>query len=95
VTLLIENLEKVLPAGQSALLNFLEEDERGEWRFLTTARANLLEKVYEGEFLEALYYKLATLTLELPPLRERKEDISTIAGWFARFYGKSVWGWTK
>jgi DNA-binding NtrC family response regulator len=90
VTLLIENLEKVLPAGQSALLNFLEEDERGEWRFLTTARANLLEKVYEGEFLEALYYKLATLTLELPPLRERKEDISTIAGWFARFYGKSV-----
>jgi DNA-binding NtrC family response regulator len=90
VTLLIENLEKVFPSGQSALLNFLEEDQRGEWRLLTTARSNLLEKVYDGEFLEALYYKLATLTLKLPPLRERKEDISTIAGWFARFYGKTV-----
>jgi DNA-binding NtrC family response regulator len=90
VTLLIENLEKVLPSGQSALLNFLEEDPPSEWRLLTTARVNLLEKVYEGEFLEALYYKLATLTLKLPPLRDRKEDISTIAGWFARFYAKAV-----
>ena len=90
VTLLIENLEKVLPSGQSALLNFLEEDQLGEWRLLTTARADLLKKVYEGEFLEALYYKLATLTLKLSPLRDRKEDISTIAGWFARFYAKTV-----
>jgi DNA-binding NtrC family response regulator/uncharacterized protein YuzE len=86
VTVLIENLEKVLPSGQSALLNFLEEDKRSEWRLLTTARADLLERVYQGEFLEALYYRLATLTLRLPPLRDRKDDIPAIASWFGRFY---------
>ena len=90
ITLLIENLEKVLPAGQSALLNFLEEDKMGDWRLLTTARADLLEKVYQGEFLEALYYKLATLTLKLPPLRDRKEDIPALADWFGRVYAKTV-----
>jgi len=90
VTLLIENLEKVLPSGQSALLNFLEEDRLGEWRLLTTARADLLEKVYQGEFLESLYYKLATLTLRLAPLRDRREDIPTITTWLARLYARTV-----
>src|SRR5438067_108552 len=61
MTLLIENLEKVLPSGQSALLNFLEEDRLGEWRLLTTRGADPLEKEYQGEGLESLYYKLATL----------------------------------
>jgi DNA-binding NtrC family response regulator len=90
LTLLVENLEKVLPSGQSALLNFLEEDRMGDWRLLTTARADLLEKVYQGEFLEALYYKLATLTLKLPPLRDRKEDIPALASWFGSVYAKAV-----
>src|SRR5207237_1255330 len=90
VTLLIENLEKVLPSGQSALLNFLEEDRLGEWRLLTTARADLLAKVYQGEFLESLYYKLATLTLRLAPLRDRREDIPTITTWLARLYARTV-----
>ena len=90
VTVLIENLEKVLPSGQSALLNFLEEDKLSEWRLLTTARADLLERVYQGEFLEALYYKLATLTLRLPPLRDRKDDIPALAGWFGRFYARTA-----
>jgi DNA-binding NtrC family response regulator len=90
ITLLVQNLEKVLPAGQSALLNFLEEDKVGEWRLLTTARDDLLKKVYQGEFLEALYYKLATLTLKLPPLRDRKEDIPALASWFGRLYAKTV-----
>jgi DNA-binding NtrC family response regulator len=89
-TLLIENLEKLLPSAQSALLNFLEENKLGECRLLATSGAELLQKVYGGEFLEALYYKLATLTLRLPSLRDRKEDIPTIAGWFARLYSKRL-----
>ena len=87
-TLLIENLEKSSPATQSLLLDFLDEQEEqvAPLRYLTTASGELLERVYRGEFLEALYYKLATLTLKLLPLRERCEDIPALANWFARRY---------
>jgi DNA-binding NtrC family response regulator len=87
-TMLIENLEKSSPATQSLLLDFLDEqEEQGTpLRYLTTASGELLERVYRGEFLEALYYKLATLTLKLLPLRDRCEDIPALANWFARRY---------
>ena len=87
-TLLIEHLEKSSPATQSLLLDFLDEQEgqAAPLRYLTTASGELLEHVYRGEFLEALYYKLATLTLKLLPLRERCEDIPALAQWFARRY---------
>lgn len=89
-TLLVENLDRLPPAGQSKLFNFLEEEEAkiGRCRLLATSRTDLLEKVYQGEFLEALYYKLATLTLTLPPLRERRDDVPAIAGWFAQLHAK-------
>jgi signal transduction histidine kinase len=59
-------------------------------RYLATANADLLRKVYEGEFAEALYYKLAMLTLKLPPLRERRQDIPILADWFARNCAKTL-----
>jgi signal transduction histidine kinase len=69
-------------------LNFLEEEEAkfGKCRLITTARVDILEKVYRDELLESLYYKLATLKLSLRPLRERREDIPAIASWFCQFY---------
>lgn len=90
--LIIENLDRCSPAGQSLLLNFLAdlESEAEGVRYLATANADLLEKVYRGELLEALYYRLATLTLKLPPLRERLEDISALADWFARDYASKL-----
>jgi DNA-binding NtrC family response regulator len=80
-TLLIENLDKCPAAAQWRLLSFLQDQEEaiGALRYLTTASCDLLERVYGGDFLEALYYKLATLTLKLPPLRERNEDIPVLA----------------
>ena len=90
--LLIENLDKGDVAGQSLFLRFLEEqEERGApLRYLTTATGDLLERVYGDAFLAALYYKLATLTLRLPPLRQRAEDIPLLAGWFARCYATAL-----
>src|SRR5581483_11459656 len=81
-----EYLEQKAPAAQPALLAFLEEAEErlADLRCLASANGDLLEKVYRGEFLEALYYKLATLTLKLPPRRERGEDMAALAAWFAR-----------
>ena len=91
-TLQIENLDRCQPSAQSLLLSFLEEQEEkiGQLRYLTTAAGDLLERLYRGEFLEALYYKLATLTLKLPPLRQRADDIPALAEWFARGHAKSL-----
>jgi signal transduction histidine kinase len=85
---LIEGLERVAPAGQSLLLNFIDaiEGTRGRLRLLATANADLLERVYSGEFLERLYYKLAKLTLPLAPLRERRADLAALARRLAADY---------
>jgi DNA-binding NtrC family response regulator len=85
-TLLIENLEKCHPGAQAIVLSFLQEQEErlGPLRYLTTAAGDVLERLYRDEFLDALYHKLATLTLKLPPLRERVVDIPQLADWFAR-----------
>ncbi|MGE5218268.1 MAG: histidine kinase dimerization/phospho-acceptor domain-containing protein [Chloroflexota bacterium] len=92
-TLVVENLDKCSSAGQSLLLSFLtgvEEAKSGAIRYLATANTDLLEYVYRGDFLDALYYKLATLTLKLPPLRERLDDIPALADWFARGYARKL-----
>jgi signal transduction histidine kinase len=68
-----------------------QQDEAGlPLRCLCTATGDLLERVYGGEFLAPLYYRLATLTLKLVALRERREDIPLIAGWFARRHASEL-----
>jgi DNA-binding NtrC family response regulator len=83
-----EEIEKLSASAQSKLLNFMEEVETTSvnCRFLATSKIDLLEQVYRGEFLEGLYYRIATLSLKLPPLRERRNDIPTIAAWFAQYF---------
>lgn len=85
---LIEGLERVAPSRQSLLLNFIDavEGTSGRLRLLATANADLLERVYRGEFLERLYYKLAKLTLPLAPLRKRRADLPALARRLAADY---------
>jgi DNA-binding NtrC family response regulator len=92
VTLIIENLDWLSLSGQAELLNFLEEEEAkyGKCRLITTTRVDILEKVYRDELLESLYYKLAILKLSLLPLRERREDVPTIASWFCQLYANHL-----
>ncbi len=92
ITLLIEEVDRLAPSGQSLLLTFIEEEaERLDGcRIFTTSNADLLERVYCNEFLEPLYYRLATLTLTLAPVRERREDIPIMARWFAQFYAREL-----
>ena len=88
--ILIEGLERLTPAGQSMLVNFLDEVEGFHGRLLATANADLLARLYRGDFLDRLYYKVATLTLPLAPLRERRADITALARWFAGVYGAGL-----
>ena len=92
VTLIIENVDQLSLSDQAELVNFLEEEEAkfGKCRLITTARVDILEKVYRDELLESLYYRLATLKLSLRPLRERREDVPAIASWFCQFYASYI-----
>ena len=92
VTMIVENVDRLSLSGQAELLDFLENEESkfGTCRLLTTSRDDILEKVYQGELLESLYYKLATLKLTLRPLRERREDVPAIASWFCEYYANHL-----
>ncbi|HIP54700.1 MAG TPA: sigma-54-dependent Fis family transcriptional regulator, partial [Sulfurimonas autotrophica] len=48
-------------------------------RIISATNANLDEKIKNGEFREDLYYRLNTIPLHIPPLRERKDEILDIA----------------
>jgi transcriptional regulator with GAF, ATPase, and Fis domain len=86
---------------QSKLLRFLENGEvqrlgtsdvfRVDARVLAATNVNLEAKVSRGEFREDLYYRLSVFPIELPPLRERGDDVLLLAREFAaRFSEGSI-----
>ncbi|MGD9567379.1 MAG: sigma-54 interaction domain-containing protein [Sedimentibacter sp.] len=55
-------------------------------RLIAATNQNLLEKIEKGEFREDLYYRLNVLMIELPPLRERLDDIQPLCEFFISKY---------
>jgi two-component system, NtrC family, response regulator HydG len=88
-TLLLDEIGEIPPSIQVKLLRVLQEREvvrLGEnharpvdVRVVTATHRDLLAMVAQGEFREDLYYRLRVLPLEVPALRERKEDIPLLA----------------
>jgi DNA-binding NtrC family response regulator len=90
-----------LPAGtQLKLLRFLETREFRrlgdneiriiDARVITATKQDLADAVAGGEFREDLYYRLNVVNLELPPLRERKQDIPLLASYFRERYSAAT-----
>ena len=73
---------KLLRALQEREVRRLGSDKsvKIDVRVISATNANLQEKINNGEFREDLYYRLNTIPLNIPPLRERKEEILQIAG---------------
>lgn len=93
-TLFLDEIGDVPASIQGKLLRFLQEKRfqrvggrqelHADVRILTATNVNLEEQVRRGVFREDLYFRLAVLVLNLPPLRERVEDIPLLAREFLR-----------
>ena len=78
---------RVLESHKSKRLGAVEEQEI-DFRLLAATNQNLKEGVLAGTFRADLYYRLNVIPLELPPLRERREDIAPLATFFLDYYCK-------
>ena len=55
---------------------------RSDFRMISATHQNLQQRVAEGKFRHDLYFRLITFEIELPPLRQRREDIGPLAEHF-------------
>ncbi len=95
-TLFLDEVADTSPASQAKLLGVLQNQEirrvggtrhmRVDVRIITACNRNLEEEVRRGAFRQDLYFRLNTVTLELPPLRRRTEDVPMMVSHFLRKY---------
>ena len=92
-TILLDEITETTPAFQVKLLRALQEAEirrvgsnqtvRVDARVIAATNRDVEREVREGRFRQDLFYRLNAVTLHLPPLRERREDIMPMARHFA------------
>jgi hydrogenase-4 transcriptional activator len=97
-TLFLDEIGDLPLALQPKLLRFLQEGEvhtlgeraprRVNVRVLAATHKDLHKAVREGAFREDLYYRVAALTVDVPPLRERPEDIAALISHFLSHYAR-------
>ncbi len=95
-TLFLDEIGTISSAMQLNLLRVLQEKEvrpvggiasiEGDVRVVAATNIDLEEAMHEGRFRRDLYYRLAVVTVDLPPLRERRSDITMLAYHFMQKY---------
>lgn len=95
-TLFLDEIGNLPPGLQSKLLSVLQNNEVYQVgssipkpidvRIITATNMPLQKMIEEKSFREDLYYRINAIELEIPPLRNRKEDISLLAEFFLRKY---------
>jgi len=99
-TIFLDEIEKVPESVQAKLLHVLDCSEirpvgatrskKVNARVICATGCDLRERIKEGRFLEDLYYRLNDITVRVPTLRERREDIPVLAQHFLEFYGRQM-----
>src|SRR6266545_281386 len=93
-TLFLDEIGDMSPSTQAKILRVLQEHEferlggtrtlRVDVRLIAATNRDLPGMVQAGQFREDLYYRLNVVSIEMPPLRERKDDIVPLASTFIR-----------
>src|SRR5262249_39673198 len=93
-TIFLDEIGDMAPGAQAKVLRVLQEGELErvgghetisvDVRVVSATNKNLLEEIKAGGFREGLYCRLNVVPLELPPLREHKEDIPTLVEHFLK-----------
>ncbi len=102
-TLFLDEIGDMPPTTQAKILRFLQEREftrvggramkRVDVRVLSATSRDLSAEMRDGAFREDLYYRLNVVPIEVPPLRQRAEDIPLLVTHFlATFHGRAVEG---
>lgn len=99
-TLFLDEIGEMPLLMQSKLLRVLQDfeftpvgSEKSVWvnvRIIAATNKDLGEEVEKGNFRRDLYYRIGVVTLTLPPLRKRKEDIPAMANHFLNVYNKKL-----
>lgn len=99
-SLFLDEIGDMSPSTQAKILRVLQEHEferlggtrtiKVDVRLIAATNRDLPAMVARGEFREDLYYRLNVVTIEIPPLRERKEDILPLVTWFIRRFGSEL-----
>jgi DNA-binding NtrC family response regulator len=95
-TVFLDEIGEMVPALQAKLLRFLEEktfkrvggssDIRVDVRVVSATNRNLQDEVRQGRFREDLFYRLNVLPINLPPLRDRADDIPRLVQFYLDSY---------
>ena len=99
-TVFLDEIGDLSLALQSKLLRVMDDHEirplggvqsrKVDIRFITATNKDIAKAVKVGVFREDLFYRINVVTLKLPPLRERKEDILVLAKYFLKIYSKEL-----
>src|SRR5579871_3214433 len=97
-TLFLDEIGELSPLLQAKLLRVLEDqvirrvggirDMQVDVRVIAASNRDLEKAVREGEFRQDLYYRLAIIAIFIPPLRDRKEDITPLVDFFIERYNR-------
>ncbi|WP_297055731.1 sigma-54 dependent transcriptional regulator [Thermosulfurimonas sp.] len=97
-TIFFDEIGNISPDIQAKLLRAVEEKEispvgshrviRVDVRIIAATNKDLREEVRAGRFREDLFFRLNVISIHLPPLRERKEDIPLLAEYFLKRYAE-------
>lgn len=97
-TLFLDEVGTISPETQTKLLRVIQEREirrvgsvearKVDTRLVVATNCDLWQEVQSGRFREDLYYRLNVISIELPPLRERRDDIALLATHFLRIYAE-------